>query len=59
MPVDGIKRDLMSEEEKIWHTLKYGSPRLRVIKHAREDGPPEQPCYLEYILTDKLDEDVK
>lgn len=61
MPVDDITRDLMTREEKTWYTLKYGAPRLRVIKRARHDQSLVPGCryYIEYILTDKPDGEVK
>jgi hypothetical protein len=43
----------MPPVEKMWYTLQHGIPNLRVVNRGRDDGPPEQPCYMEYIVTDK------
>ena len=43
----------MSTEERIWYTLKYGVPTLRIVRRARDDGPLGATRYIEYIVTDK------
>ena len=59
----GLKRDVYMDglppEAKTWYMLKHGAlPNLRIAKRARSDGKGPEPCYIEYILTDKVDEDI-
>jgi len=44
----------------MWYILSHHKlPVTRILKRARSDGkPPEQPCYIEYIITDKEDDKI-
>lgn len=58
MANEKIKQDMLPNEDRIWHILKYGLTHLRIEKRARNNGPPGERDYIEYILTDKRYEDI-
>jgi hypothetical protein len=58
-----MKRDVTyddwTDEQRMWYLLKHSDlPALTIYKRGRSDGPKGEPCYIEYILTDKQYDDI-
>lgn len=46
-----IPRQLMTPDELIWYTLRYGEPKVRIVFREVDDQTL-------YLITDKREEDV-